>query len=366
MPVPQFDLSRAVARIRPQLEERWGRLLDVTSFVGGVEVAEFEDAFASYIGAAGCVAVANGTDALELALQALDVRPGDEVVVPAYTFVATAAAVIFAGGIPVLVDVEESTLNIDPALVEEAIGERTVGVIGVHLYGRPFDVSALAEICERRGIWYVEDAAQAHGATLAGRRVGTFGRLATWSFYPSKNLGAFGDGGALTGSDADLLDRVRRLANQGRRDHFTHGEPGHNSRLNALQAAVLNCRLPLLEADNERRGSIAQRYRQSLGEIDELDLLVDSPGDRCVYHQMTVRHPRRDALRRHLTEADVGTGIYYPRALHQQEAFADWSSRVRAPVAERAADTVLCLPIFPELSDEEVETVCAGVRAFGG
>ena len=366
MRVPQFDLARATARIRPQLEERWSELLDTTSFVGGVAVTEFEAAYAVYLDAAGCVGVANGTDALELAFRALDLEPGDEVVVPAFTFVATAVAVSLAGGRPVLVDVEEATLNIDPAALEQVIGERTKGVVGVHLFGRPFDVAAVTDICRRRDLWLVEDAAQAHGARIDGRPVGTFGDLTTWSFYPSKNLGTFGDGGALTGTDATRLDRVRRLANHGRSDHFTHDEPGRNSRLDALQAAVLSCRLALLDEDNERRIDIATRYREELGDVEGLGFLADRPGERCVYHQMTVRHPRRDALRRHLADAGIGSAVFYPRALHQHRALAEWSDGVRLPVSERAAETVLSLPMFPELTDDEIDAVCVAVRAFDG
>ena len=362
MRVPQFDLARGAERIRPELEERWGRILDATAFVGGTEVSEFEEAFAAFLGAEGCVGVANGTDAVELALRALDLEPGDEVVVPAYTFIATAAAVVLAGGRPTFVDVEASTLNIDPARLEDAFNERTVGVIGVHLYGRPFDIAAVDEICRRRDLWLIEDAAQAHGATHEGRPVGTFGALATWSFYPSKNLGAFGDGGALTGRDTALLDRVRRLADHGRQSHFSHGEPGRNSRLDALQAAVLNCRLPLLAEDNEKRRRLAGLYARGLEGVDELGWLIDPAASRAVYHQMTVLHPRRDALREHLSRAGIGSAVHYPRALHQQAAFAD--AQTEAPVAERAAETVLCLPMFPQLTDEEIEIVCAAIRSF--
>ena len=362
--VPQFDLARAAERIRPELEGRWGRLLDATAFVGGTEVSEFEQAFAAFLRVEGCVGVANGTDALELALRALDLGPGDEVIVPAYTFIATAASVVLAGGQPRFVDVEASTLNIDPARLEDAVNERTVGVIGVHLYGRPFDIGAIDEICQRRGLWLLEDAAQAHGATHGGRPVGAFGALATWSFYPSKNLGAFGDGGAVTGRDTALLDRVRRLANHGRQDHFSHGEPGRNSRLDALQAAVLNCRLPLLAGDNERRRRLAGLYTRGLETVDKLEWLLDPPASCAVYHQMTILHPRRDKLREHLSREGIGSTVHYPRAIHQQAAFA--AAQTEAPVAERAAETVLCLPMFPELTDEEIEAVCAAIRGFAG
>jgi dTDP-4-amino-4,6-dideoxygalactose transaminase len=364
MKVPQFDLGRAARRIRPQLEERWARSVDRTSFIGGDEVAELERGFAELTGTGGCVGVANGTDALELALRALDLRPGDEVIVPAFTFVATATAVVLAGGVPVAVDVEPSTLNIDPQAAEAAVGAATVGVVGVHLYGRPCNLAALGALCERRGLWLVEDAAQAHGARFDGRPVGGFGRLASWSFYPSKNLGAFGDAGAVTGDEPELVERVRRLSNHGRIDHFTHRDLGRNSRIDALQAAVLNCRLPLLEADNERRRAIAATYRERLAGVEGLEPLGDRPGDLVAYHQMTVRHPRRDALREHLGRAGIGTTVFYPRPIHRQPVLAPWAASVHAPVAERAAETVLSLPMFPELTDVEVDAVCEAIRSF--
>ena len=365
MKVPQFNLSRVADRIESDLWPRWRRLVADTAFVGGSEVAAFESDFADYLGAVGCVGVANGTDALELSLRALALSPGDEVIVPAYTFVATATAVILAGGRPVLVDVEPETLNIDVARAAERIGDRTVGIIAVHLYGRPCDLSGLSQLCEARGLWLIEDAAQAHGARSGGRRVGSLGELTTWSFYPSKNLGCFGDGGAVTSWDEALLARVRSLANHGRDDHFTHGEPGRNSRLDALQAAVLNARLPLLDADNERRREIAAVYRAELDGVEGIRFLDDLDGDECVFHQLTLLHPERDALREHLAAVGVGTAIHYPRALHQQEALAGVRDGVDAPVAENAARRVLCLPMFPELEDDEVAYVCEQVKAFG-
>jgi dTDP-4-amino-4,6-dideoxygalactose transaminase len=365
MNVPQFNLSRVAGRIDTDLWSRWQRLVADTAFVGGAEVETFESDFADYLGAIGCVGVANGTDALELALRALDLSPGDEVIVPAYTFVATAAAVLLAGGKPVLVDVEPGTLNIDVARAAERVGDRTVGIIAVHLYGRPCDLGGLSGLCEARGLWMIEDAAQAHGARSGDRRVGTFGELATWSFYPSKNLGCFGDGGAVTSWDEGLLARVRSLANHGRADHFTHGEPGRNSRLDALQAAVLNARLPLLDGDNQRRREFAAIYRSELEGHAGIRFLDDDDGCESVFHQMTLLHPDRDALRDHLAAAGVGTAIHYPRALHEQEALAEAIEGVDAPVAEAAARQVLCLPMFAELEEAEVAYVCEQVRAFG-
>ncbi len=365
MTVPVFDLSRAVARIDEALAKRWRRLLDATAFVGGEEVAEFERAFGEYLQVAGCVGVANGTDALVLALRALELQPDDEVIVPAFSFIASAPAVALAGGRPVFADVESETLNLDLEDAARRVGGRTVGLIGVHLYGRPFDLTAARKLCERHGLWLVEDAAQAHGARWDGRPVGGFGGLATWSFYPSKNLGCFGDGGAVTGDDAGLLERVRRLANHGREGHYHHLEVGTNSRLDGLQAAVLNCRLAHLEDDNQRRRQVAAHYRQELEGVGDLVFLRDAERAQPVYHQMTVRTTRRDALKEHLAAIGIGTAIHYPEPLHQQPALEHLKvGRQEHSQASSAAREVLCLPMFPELTEQEVAQVCSGVRGF--
>ncbi|MEZ5332954.1 MAG: DegT/DnrJ/EryC1/StrS family aminotransferase [Thermoanaerobaculia bacterium] len=360
--VPQLDLSRAARRLEPELSQRWSSLVDRTAFIAGAEVRELEERFASFLGAEAVVGVANGTDALVLALRALEVRPGDEVIVPAFSFVASASSVRLVGATPVFADVEPDTLNLDPASVASRIGERTVGVLGVHLYGHPFAVDAVQAICREHHLWLLEDAAQAHGALWRGRRVGTFGRLATWSFYPTKNLGCFGDGGAVSG-EPELVERVRSLANHGSRERYVHLEIGTNSRLDALQAAVLNVRLPLLESDNARRRDLAARYREGLAGLDGLDLLAVRDEAEPVFHQLTVLTDRRDGLQAHLSGAGIGSAVHYPGALHRQGAFADLVVG-DLPVAERAAGRVLCLPMFAELRDDEVDAVCAAVREY--
>lgn len=361
--VPALDLSRIVERLRPELEPRWRRILDANAFVGGEEVTELEREFAAYLGSGGCVAVANGTDALVLALRALGVGPGDEVIVPAFTFVATAAAVSLVGGTPVFADVEPETLNLDLASAAERVTERTVGLIGVHLYGCPFDVAGAGELCERRSLWLVEDAAQAQGAAVDGRRVGNFGSLATWSFYPTKNLGAFGDAGAVTGNDERLLETVRLMANHGAVGRYRHAIVGANSRMDALQAAVLNCRLPWLEADNESRRRVATAYREALEGVGDLRLLAVPAGAESVFHQYTVLSDRRDELQAFLGERGIGSAVHYPEALHLQPAFADLESG-DLPVATEAGRRALCLPMYAELTDDEVAAVVAAVRAF--
>lgn len=365
MSVPAFDLSRARTRIADELDARWRNILAKTAFVGGPEVAAFEHAYGDFIGTEGCVGVGNGTDALILSLRALGVSPGDEVVVPAFTFYATAEAVVISGGHPVFADVEKDTLNLDPDRIEEWIGDTTVGVVGVHLYGRPCDVDRLRAVCDRNGLWLLEDAAQAQGAAWGGKRVGGFGDLAAWSFYPSKNLGCFGDGGAVTGNDPELLERVRRLANHGQESRYSYVEVGANSRLDALQAAVLNCRLPRLDEDNARRRELACRYYGMLEGVGDLDLPKDPPEATSVYHQMTIMTDRRDELAAFLAERGIGTAIHYPQALHQIPPMIELLGEPASlPVAERAASRVLSLPMFAELTDEEADEVGIAIQEF--
>jgi len=365
--IPHFDLKPAAEELAPELLARWTDLLARTAFVGGAEVEAFEKAFASYLGGDGCVGVANGTDALVLALHAMGLQRGDEVLVPSFTFFATAEVVVWAGGVPVPVDVEPETFNIDVADAEARATARTVGMIPVHLYGQPCDLDAALELCRRRGWWLIEDAAQAHGATWRGRKVGTFGALAGWSFYPSKNLGCFGDGGAVTGADADALARVRTLANHGRIEHYRHGVVGTNSRLDGLQAAVLNLRLARLERDNARRAALVARYRERLAGVGDLRFAAVPAEAVPVWHQLTVRTAARDGLRQHLLDGGIGTAIFYPIPLHQQPALVPLlPAGLSLPSSEAAAREVLCLPLFPQLVESQVDAVCDAVRAFYG
>lgn len=367
MRIPHFDLKPAAEELAPELLARWTDLLARTAFVGGAEVEAFEKGFASYLGGAGCVGVANGTDALVLALHALGLRRGDEVLVPSFTFFATAEAVVWAGGVPVPVDVEPETFNVDVADAEARATSRTVGMIPVHLYGQPCDLDALLELCRRRGWWLIEDAAQAHGATWRGRKVGTFGQLAGWSFYPSKNLGCFGDGGAVTGADTDALARVRTLSNHGRVESYRHGVVGTNSRLDGLQAAVLNLRLARLDRDNARRAALVERYRERLAGVGDLRFAAVPEEAVPVWHQLTVRTAARDGLRQHLLDGGIGTAIFYPIPLHQQPALASlMPAGLSLPAAEAAAREVLCLPLYPQLSESQVDAACEAVRGFYG
>ena len=363
--IPILDLTRARRRFEPELAERWRRTLEQNSYILGPEVKELEKNFASFLGASAVVGVGNGTDALVLALRALGLQPGAEVLVPAFSFFATAEAVVLAGGRPVFCDVDAATYNLDPEELERRASPRTAGVVGVHLYGRPFDAEAIGEICRRRGWFLLEDAAQAHGARRRGRRVGTLGDLAAWSFYPTKNLGCFGDGGAVSGMDAALVARVFKLANHGQSERYHHLEIGTNSRLDSLQAAVLNCRLPHLDEDNARRRRLGTVYREALAGVGDLRFPPDDPADEVVYHQMTLATGRRDALQEFLKQRGIGSAVHYPSSLHRQPAMAALAGEMpELPRAEQAGREVLCLPMFPELTEKEAHVVADGVHAF--
>lgn len=364
-PIPYLDLSRARMAIQAELFERWQKIADANAFILGPEVKQLEADFAAFLGATAVVGVGNGTDALVVALRALGLEPGDEVLVPAFSFFATAEAVVYAGGTPVFCDIDPATYNLDPAELERRAMPRTRGVVGVHLYGRPFDADAIAAFCRARGLFLVEDSAQAHGAKYKGRRVGTLGDLSAWSFYPTKNLGAFGDAGAVSGMDGDLMRKVFRVANHGQTSRYHHVEIGTNSRLDSLQAAVLNLRLRTLDADNAKRRALAAIYHERLTGVGDLRFPLDRPDDEPVFHQMTIATARRDELQKFLAERGVGSSVHYPAPLHRLPAVASFLPEPpELPHAERAATEVLCLPMFAELGADEAAGAAAAVAEF--
>ena len=337
------------------------RVLDSGWFVLGPEVEAFEAEFAAASGAKHAVGVGNGTDAITLALRAAGVKPGDEVIVPAMTAAFTGLAVLAAGATPVIADVERDTLTLDPAACEAAVTSRTAAIVPVHLYGQAADMAAIGGIAARHGLTIVEDCCQAHLATAAGVPVGTAGAAGAFSFYPTKNLGALGDGGAVITNDASLADRVRQLRNGGQTHRYVHTLPGVNSRLDELQAAVLRARMPLLAASTQARRALAGEYRAHLpaaaAPIRERD-----PGH--VYHLFPVRSARRDALQAGLAAAGVETLIHYPIPLSRQPAFAHLGVRDRCVVADDAAGTLLSLPLHPRLQSGDVRRVAAAIRTF--
>lgn len=349
-------LERQHAVIERELQAAFKRLLGSSAFTLGPELERFESEFAEYCGVSHSVGVASGTAALALMLRAYGIGPGDEVIVPAHTFIASALAVVHAGATPVLCDVEDGTGLIDPEAARAAVGPRTSAILAVHLYGQPCAMDALQAIASSRGLLLLEDAAQAHGARYRGRRVGSLGAAAAFSFYPSKNLGALGDGGAICTDDEALAARVRRLRHLGQRGKGEHVEIGFNERLDGLQAALLRVKLPHLDAWNERRREHAARYRELLS--TDVRIVEDKPESPSVYHLFPVRVESRDAVADALAQLGIATGVHYAPALHGHEAWAGVDIRHGdLPVAEAWAAEELSLPMHPDLLPEEVERV---------
>jgi len=363
--VPFVDLGlqyrQLAAEIRPVLDQA----LEASDYILGEAVARFEQEFASYIGVDHAIGVGTGLDALRLALTACGIAAGDEVILPANTFIATAFAVSAVGATPVLVDCDEHTHQIDPSLVEAAITSRTKAIIPVHLYGHPADMPVLGVLARKHGLTVIEDAAQAHGARLGGRMCGSFGDAGCFSFYPAKNLGAFGDGGIVVTRDAALAERLRQLRNYGQRAKNEHAMLGINSRLDTVQAVVLRVKLRHLDAWNASRARHAAHYASRLA-ASGLVLPATLEGADHVFHLYVVRSEQRDALRAHLDKAGIQTGVHYPVPIHLQAAYADLSrGRGSFPVAERLAQEILSLPMFPELAEEQIEMVCDAIARFG-
>jgi dTDP-4-amino-4,6-dideoxygalactose transaminase len=361
--IPFADLGAMTREVRADLDLAWGRTLDAGDFVRGDAVTEFEIAWAAYCHASFALGVANGTDALQLALRALDLVPGDEVVLPANTFVATAEAVVLAGLTPRFADVDPDTLLLSAETLEAAITPRTKVVIVVHLFGQVPDMDAIGGVAERAGLVVIEDAAQAHGATWRGRRAGSFGTMACFSFYPGKNLGAFGDGGAIVTSDPGLAERVDMLRDHGRvrGGRHSHGVLGTNSRLDTLQAAILSIKLARLDAWTAARQRAAAVYRAGLAGSPALTVGLH-PDAGHVYHLAVVRVPDRDRVMTALREQGIGTGIHYPTPCHLLEPLRRYADRP-LPAAEAAAQEILSLPMFPHLTEEQAERVCTVLRA---
>lgn len=354
MNVPFVDLASQHAEIADEVELGLGSVFERTAFIGGAEVADFEREYADFVGVRHCVGVANGTDALELAMRALGVGPGAEVILPTNTFIATAEAVSAVGAAPVLVDVDDEYLLIDPAAVERAVTDRTRLVVPVHLFGQTAPVERLLEL----GVPVLEDAAQAQGARRAGRPAGSLGRVAATSFYPGKNLGAAGDAGAVLTDDDGIAERVRALRAHGSPSKYVHEVVGRNSRLDTVQAVVLRAKLARLEKWNRMRHQAAERYARLLADVPGVRVPTSAPGNEDVWHLYVVRVADRDRMHAELNAAGIGAGIDYPAPVHLTAAYADLGLPAGSfPVAERAAGEILSLPMFPHLTEEQQERV---------
>jgi len=358
MKIPFVDLKKQYAAIKTEIDEAIQNVIRDTAFIGGKYAQIFEEAFAKFCRASHCVGVGNGTDALYVALRALGVGVGDEVITVANSFIATSEAITMTGARPVFVDCDPATYNINTNKIQEAISPRTKAIVPVHLYGQPADMLSIIKIAEENNLYIVEDAAQAHGAEISGRRVGTFGHAACFSFFPGKNLGAYGDAGAIVTNDNDLAIKCRMIANHGRIKKYDHDFEGINSRLDGIQAAILGVKLKYLNEWTEARRKAANLYNSYLNDSDIITPSVQA-ATRHVYHLYVVRVPSRDKIQAALTDAGIATGIHYPIALPNLQAYKYLKkSQTDFPIASKYSNEILSLPIFPELEATQIKYIC--------
>ena len=354
--IPFLDLKHPYLELKADLDSAYHRVMNSGWFILGEEVKAFEREFAEYCGTQHCIGVGNGLDALHLILRAMDIGEGNEVIVPSNTFIATWLAVSYAGATPAPVEPDENTYNIDPKLIEAAITEKTKAIMPVHLYGQPADMDPILQIAEKYQLKVIEDAAQAHGACYKGKRTGGLGDAAGFSFYPGKNLGAFGDGGAVTTKDPILAEKVRRLSNYGSQVKYAHDVKGYNSRLDELQAAFLRVKLRKLDEWNNRRKEIAHQYLQGLSDVEDLTLPYIPEWAEPAWHLFVVRTSKRDQLQKHLEERGIQTLIHYPIPPHKQAAYKSMQN-LYLPIAEGMSQEILSLPMGPHLTVEMVEEI---------
>ena len=363
--IPYLDLPAQIRGIRKEIDAALARTVDNCSFCLGPDVAQFEKDFARFCGAKYCLGFNSGTSALHIAMKLLNIGPGDEVITTPFTFIATSWAISYVGAKPVYVDIDDATFNLDPALIERAITSRTKAVMPVHLYGLPFDVDRISDVCRKHKLPFVEDAAQAHGAKYKGKIIGTFGDMSCFSFYPGKNLGACGEGGALVTNNPDLTARAKALREHGSTVRYYHDEVGFNYRMEGFQGAVLGVKLKHLDQWTHDRRRVAARYTELLAGTP-LQLPLAPSYAESAWHLYVVRHPRRDDLKKHLEENGVGCAVHYPIPLHLQKAYAFLGHKPGDfPVAEKAARECLSLPIYPELAEAQIARVTDVIKRFG-
>lgn len=365
MKIPFLDMAAPYRELQGELDAAYRRVMESGWYILGEEVEAFEQEFAAYLGVKHCIGVGNGLEALHLILRAYGIGPGDEVIVPANTYIATWLAVSYAGARPVPVEPLEKTYNLDPTRIEAAITSRTKAILPVHLYGQSADMGAINQIAVKYGLKVIEDSAQAHGTMYKGCKAGGLGDASGWSFYPAKNLGALGDAGAVTTNDNDLAEKVRRLRNYGSQFKYYNEVKGFNSRLDPLQAAFLRVKINYLDKWNARRAQVAQAYLDGFAGLADLTLPHIPDWAQPCWHLFVVRHPRRDALQKYLAQAGIGTLIHYPVPPHLQQAYQEMElPEGTFPVTEAIHREVLSLPMGPHLSDIEVEQVISGVKSF--
>lgn len=363
--VPYLDLNPQLKMIEPEIKDAIERVLSSATFVLGPEVEAFEKEFASYIQASDAVALNNGTSALHLALKVLDIQPDDEVITTPFSFAASSWGISYVGAKPVYVDIDSRTFNIDPKKIEAAITPKTKAILIVHLYGQPCDMDAILSIAYKHKLFVIEDAAQAHGAEYKGKRVGALGNVGIFSFYPTKNLGAYGEAGALVTNDSTLAQKARLFRNHCSKQRYFHEDIGFNYRMEAIQGAILRVKLKHLEKWNKERLKIAQKYNQLLKNTPSIQLPYVPPFISSVYHLYSILTPQRDALRNHLTKNNIGHSVHYPLPLHLQKCYASLGyKKGNLPIAEKTAEQVLNLPIFPGISDQQIEYICDIIQKF--
>lgn len=364
MNIPFLDLKATYLELQPEIDDAIKRVLNSGWYILGAEVDSFEQEYASYCGAAHCVSVANGLDALHLALLALGVGVGDEIIVPSNTYIATWLAVSQCGATPIPVEPDSVTYNIDPTRIEAAITSRTKVILPVHLYGQAADMEPILAIARKHGLKILEDGAQAHGTRYKGKRIGSHGDVVAWSFYPGKNLGAYGDGGAITTNDGEVAEHIRVLRNYGSRVKYINDIRGFNSRLDPIQAAALRVKLKVLDNWNAKRAQIANRYQTALAST-QLTLPFVPEWAEPAWHLYVVQHPQRDDFQKSLTDAGIGTLIHYPIPPHLQKAYASLGyTKGQFPLAEQVANQCLSLPIGPHLSDADASTIIAAANRY--
>ncbi|PKM45127.1 MAG: erythromycin biosynthesis sensory transduction protein eryC1 [Gammaproteobacteria bacterium HGW-Gammaproteobacteria-1] len=360
--IPMVDLKGQYQSFKDEIDSGILQALENTQFILGPNVQAFEKEAAEYLGVEHAISCANGTDALHLAVRAAGLKQGDEVITSPFTFIATAEAIAYVGATPVFVDIDPRTFNLDVNLLEAAITPRTKAIIPVHLFGQPVDMAPLMALAEKHGLQVIEDCAQSFGAAYGDRMTGGIGLAGCHSFFPSKNLGCYGDGGMVTTNDAQLAETLRMLRNHGSKVRYHHDIIGYNSRLDELQAVILRVKLKRIEQFNDGRRRAAHRYSAALAQMPDVVPPFEDGKGRHVYHQYTLLSPKRDAINKALNEAQIANAIYYPIPLHQQKAFADTCAGVKLPVSEKIAAQCLSLPIFPELTDAQVDEVLAVIR----
>ncbi len=363
--VPLLNLKITEAEMRKEVDAGIQRVLDNAAYIGGEEVKLFTEEFGAFCGGVSCVPVANGTDALILALKAAGIGPGHEVITVPFTFIATTEAITAVGASIRFVDIDPKTYTMDPALLAKTIGPRTKAIIPVHIFGQLCDMRSIQEIAEKHKLFVLEDAAQAHGAEYEGKRAGSWGDAASFSFYPTKNLGGFGDGGAVVSKSKSFIEKVTQLANHGRASQYFHDVEGYNSRLDGVQAVFLRAGLKRLEKWNERRRAIAGVYNEALKKHPSIGAPYVSPSAKPVYHLYCVESDRRQELMDSLKKLDIAHGVYYPLSLHLQPAYARLGLKMGSfPVSEKVTEKILALPMHPSLTDDQVAVVCKALKDF--